>query len=55
MFHHVDAWSGFMMATALLIIASECVYALSRRARKAARPVTYIRPGQSRLRRLSQR
>lgn len=53
MFHHVDAWSGFMMATALLVIVSECVYALGRRARKVARPVTYIRPGQSRLRQLS--
>jgi len=45
MFHHVDAFS-----------AAECVYALTRRRhRKSAPPVTYIRPGQARLRALARR
>jgi hypothetical protein len=56
MLHHVDAFSGFLMMTALAVIVTECVYALpQRRQRKTAPAVTYIRPGQSRLRALSRR
>lgn len=56
MFHRIDVFSGFLMATALIVIVTECVYAMPRRRhRKAVRAVTYIRPGQSRLRQLTQR
>ncbi|WP_157572768.1 hypothetical protein [Nevskia soli] len=50
MLHYIDAFSGFLVATALAVIASECVYALAwRRQRKAVPAAIYIRQGQSRL------
>lgn len=56
MLHHIDAFSGLLVATALAVIASECVYALDgRRQRKAVPAATHIRQRQSRLRQLAQR